>query len=677
MASTWNDADIAIIGMAGRFPGADDVGELWRNLRDGLSAVRALTDEELLAAGVDPAALSHPGLVKAIAMPRGFDRFDATFFGISHREAELMDPQQRLLLEVAWQALEDAGYVGEAYPGPIGVFAGASTSTYLLYQVMANPAALAAFDPLHIELGNSGDYVATRLSHKLGLTGPSFHIQSACSTGLVALHTACQSLLAEGCDMALAGGASINVSQLRGYMYQEGGIVSPDGLCRTFDARAQGSIVGSGAGMVVLKRMADAVADGDAIRAVIRGSAINNDGSLKVGYTAPSVEGQAKVIAEALATSGVEAAEISYVEAHGTGTAIGDPIEVEALTRAFDTDETGFCALGSVKTNLGHLATAAGITGLIKTTLALQNGMIPPSLNFETPNPEIDFASSPFYVNVELKEWPRNGAPRRAGVSAFGFGGTNAHVVLEEAPELPSQPSRRPYQLLLLSAKSPAALDAATANLAARLRERPEIDLADVAFTLQRGRRAFGHRRALVCRDAGEAAALLADPAAEGIFDQPRGARLPGRRLPLPGPRRSAPPHGGWALRGGAGLPRRGGPGVRAAEAAAGAGPAGDPVPGGGSGDGPGRRTGPAAAPGAGSGAQCRGRRCLPAAGPDGSTPIRRCSWSSTPWPVCWMDWGMKPQAMIGYSLGSTRRPASPACSASKRRSGWWRSGRG
>src|SRR3954462_6132198 len=438
MEPTWNEADIAIIGVAGRFPGADNVGEFWRNLRDGVDAVRDLSDDELRAAGVDPALLAHPKLVKVMAMPRGIDRFDATFFGFNHREAEVMDPQQRLLLQCAWEALEDAGYVGEAYPGPIGVFAGLSTSTYLLYQIMANPAVVATLDQLHIDLGNSGDYLTTRISHKLNLTGPSFLIQSACSTGLVAVHAACQSLLSEDCDMALVGAASINVGHFRGYLYQEGGIVSPDGRCRTFDARAQGSVVGSGLGMVVLKRMADAVADGDKIRAVIKGSAVNNDGALKVGYTAPSVEGQARVIAEALARSGVEAGDLSYVEAHGSGTALGDPIEVEALKRAFNANgRRQFCGLGSVKTNVGHLATAAGITGLIKPGRALENEQIPPSLHFERPNPEINFADSAFYVNAELRPWPRGGGPRRAGVSAFGFGGTNAHVVLEEAPALP------------------------------------------------------------------------------------------------------------------------------------------------------------------------------------------------------------------------------------------------
>ncbi|HTQ81522.1 MAG TPA: type I polyketide synthase, partial [Thermoanaerobaculia bacterium] len=537
MAPTYDETDIAIIGMAGRFPEADDVNELWRNLCAGLDAVRSMSDEELLAAGVDPAQIHHPNLVKKLAMPRGIDRFDATFFGFSHREAEVMDPQQRLLLECAWQALEDAGYGGDHQPGPTAVYAGVSTSTYLLYHVLANPAVVATLDPLHLEVGNSGDYLTTRISHKLNLNGPSYLIQSACSTGLVAVHAACQSLLAEECDMALAGSVSINVSQLRGYMYEEGGIVSPDGCCRTFDAQARGSVVGGGLGLVVLRRLADAVADGDTIRAVIKGSAVNNDGGLKVGYTAPSVEGQARVIAEAMARSGVEARDIAYVEAHGTGTALGDPIEIEALTRAFNTNgHRQFCALGSLKTNIGHLATAAGIAGLIKTVLVVENGLIPPNLHFDEPNPDINFAESPFYVNLELKPWPQNGLPRRAGVSAFGFGGTNAHAVVEEAPAVPpSSVSPRPYQLLLLAAKSAAALDSATANLGAHLKEHPELNLADVSYTLARGRKAFSYRRVLASRDREEAIRLLADPSSEGVFTGYREAADPGVAFLFPG----------------------------------------------------------------------------------------------------------------------------------------------
>jgi len=535
------DADIAIVGMAGRFPGAANVAELWQNLRDGVESVRALDDEELLAAGVAPARLADPNLVKAVAMPRGIDLFDAGFFGFSHREAEIMDPQQRLLLECAWEALEDAGYGGEPGPGATAVFAGVSTSTYLLYHLLANPAVLATLDPLQLDLGNSGDYLTTRISHKLNLTGPSYLVQCACSTALVAVHAACQSLLAEECDMALAGSASINVGQLRGYWYQEGGIVSRDGHCRAFDASAQGSIVGSGLGLVVLKRLADALADRDSIRAVIRGSAVNNDGAQKVGYTAPSVAGQARVIAEALACSGVAAGDISYVEAHGTGTALGDPIEIEALQRAFqDAGGRRSCALGSVKTNLGHLATAAGIAGLIKTVLALEHRLIPPSLHFERPNPEIDFSGSPFYVNTDLSPWPANGRPRRAGVSSFGFGGTNAHLVLEEAPAAPAPGSTgagaaRPYRLLRLSARSPAALDTATANLAAHLRTHPDLDLADAAYTLARGRRSFAHRRVLVCRDREEAAARLAEPAAEGVLTGSPEGGAPGVAFLFPG----------------------------------------------------------------------------------------------------------------------------------------------
>jgi amino acid adenylation domain-containing protein len=532
-----DETAVAIIGMAGRFPGADDVDELWQNLRAGVESVRVLGDDELLAAGVGPERLADADLVKAIAMPRGIDRFDAAFFGYSHREAEVMDPQQRLLLECAYEALENAGHGGESYPYPIGVFAGASTSTYLLYQLLANPAILASLDPLQIELGNSGDYVTTRISHKLNLTGPSCHLQTACSTSLVAVHFACQSLLAAECDMALAGGVSINVAQLRGYSYQPGGISSSDGHCRAFDARAEGAIGGSGVGLVVLKRLADALADGDPVRAVIRGTAINNDGAHKVGFTAPSVTGQAKVIAEALAVAGVSAAEVSYVEAHGTGTTLGDRIEIEALRRAFDAGGARQrCALGSIKTNLGHLATAAGIAGLIKAVLALEHRTLPPSLHFEEPNPAIGLAASPFYVNVELAPWPPGPAPRRAGVSSFGMGGTNAHVVLEEAPPAaPEAGAVRPYHLLLLSARSEAALAAATTNLAAWLRAHPELDLADVAHTLWRGRRAFEHRRALVCRDRGEAIALLAEPSRAGVLGAVQQRADPGVAFLFPG----------------------------------------------------------------------------------------------------------------------------------------------
>jgi phthiocerol/phenolphthiocerol synthesis type-I polyketide synthase E len=499
--------EIAIIGMAGRFPGAKTVDELWRNLRDGVESITYFTDEELLAAGVNRALLQDPDYVKAAAVMDGIDLFDASFFGYTSREAQLMDPQHRVLLECASDALEDAGYDPESLHGSVGVFAGATINTYLLVNLFSNPDLINALDLVQINITNGADFLTTRISYKLNLKGPSHLVQSACSTSLVAVHIACQNLLNEECDMALAGGVSINQKLLRGYRYIDGGIASPDGRCCAFDAAAQGTLFGSGVGMVVLKRLKDALADGDSIRAVIKGSAVNNDGALKVGYTAPSVEGQAQVISEALANAGVPAETISYVEAHGTGTSLGDPVEVQALTKAFraSTQKKGFCAIGSIKTNLGHLDAAAGVTSLIKTVLALNHRSLPPSLHFQRPNPNIDFANSPFYVNAKLSEWSPHGHPRRAGVSAFGVGGTNAHVILEEAPppEPPSHP--RPYQLLVLSAKTEAALDSGTANLRQYLTQNPKVNLADVAYTLQVGRRAFGHRRIVVCQAAGDA----------------------------------------------------------------------------------------------------------------------------------------------------------------------------
>ncbi len=500
--------EIAIVGMAGRFPGARDVAELWRNLRDGVEAVRFPAPEEFLARGLDPALLADPAWVKAVSQMDGYDCFDERFFGINPREAELMDPQHRVLLECAWEALESAGYDAQTISGRVGVWAGATLSTYLLFHLVGNPLAAGA-DPLQVILGNASDALATRISYKLNLRGPSHSVQCACSTSLVAIHTACQSLLNEECDMALAGGVSIQADAGLGYRYVPGSVVSPDGHCRAFDAAAQGSIFGSGVGLVVLKRLEDALADRDTIRAVILGSAVNNDGSLKVGFTAPGVEGQAAVISEALAVAGVDPTTIAYVEAHGTGTALGDPIEVQALTRAFReyTDKKGFCALGSIKSNVGHLDVAAGVSGLIKTVLALEHGELPPSLHYEQPNPRIDFASAPVYVNAALTPWPIGETPRRAGVDSFGLGGTNAHVVLEQAPEPEPAVSTRPWQLLPLSARTPEALAAAGARLAEHLQS--AIDLGDAAYTLAVGRRAFGVRQALVARDPTDAAACL------------------------------------------------------------------------------------------------------------------------------------------------------------------------
>jgi len=508
--------EIAIVGMACRFPGARDVDQYWDNLKRGVDSFRELSDDEIQAVGMDLEEAAEPSFVRIVRAIEDPDHFDAAFFGISPKEAEVIDPQQRLMLECSWQALEHAGYDPQGYPGLVGVFAGTRVSSYkLLYSSV--PEAHALLNTLTAHTGNEKDYVATRISYKLGLGGPSLTVQCACSTSLVAAHLAAQSLIAGECDAALAGGVSLR-TPLMGYHYREGELYSKDGHVRAFDADASGTIFANGLGVVVLKRLEDAVADGDRIHAVMRGSAVNNDGSLKVGYTAPGADGQARVIRAAQIAADVDPATITYVEAHGTGTPTGDPIEVSALTRAFreTTDEVGFCGLGSVKTNIGHQSTAAGVASLIKTALAIEEGVIPPSLLFEKPNPQIDFESSPFYVVDELREWPSNGEAgngslRRAGVSAFGIGGTNAHAILEEppAPE-PTTPSRE-HQLVVLSARTATALDKATEDLAHHLDEHPELDLADVAFTLAAGRHPFEHRRTLVCRDLAEARAALAE----------------------------------------------------------------------------------------------------------------------------------------------------------------------
>jgi acyl transferase domain-containing protein len=502
--------EIAIVGMAGRFPGAGDLRQLWRNLRDGVESISFFSDQQLLAAGHDPAVLRDGSYVKAKGVLADAELFDAEFFGYSPREAEILDPQQRLFLECCWQALEDAGQDPLAARGPVGVYGGVAKSSYAL-NLLSQGQGTHALGRLQTHLAVDKDYLCTRVSYKLDLEGPSVVVQSACSTSLVAVHLAVQALLAGECGMALAGGVAVSFPQESGYHYQRGGVGSPDGHCRAFDEAARGVVGGHGVGVVVLKRLADARADGDAIRAVIKGSAINNDGGRKAGYTAPRQDGQRKVVLAALQMAEVDAADVSYVEAHGTGTELGDPIEVTALCEAFraHTDRRGYCALGSVKTNLGHLDTAAGIVSLIKTVLSLEHEAIPPSLHFTRPNPEIDFAGSPFFVNTRLTPWPRGERPRRAAVSSFGVGGTNAHLVLEEAPPpLPAR-ARRDWQVVPLSARTEAALEAATANLAEHLRGREGLALADVAYTCQVGRRHFDHRRAVVARGPEEAAAWL------------------------------------------------------------------------------------------------------------------------------------------------------------------------
>jgi acyl transferase domain-containing protein/acyl carrier protein len=493
---------IAIIGMTARFPGARNTSEYWKNLCQGVESVTFYSAEELIAVGADPALIALPNYVRAAHALEDFDRFDAPFFNVSPREAEILDPEHRLFLECAWEALEDAGYDPATYPGLIGVFGGAGGySRFFMGTLPTFSQLVSSIGKLPVAIAGHANYLATRVSYKLNLKGPSLTVQTACSTSLVATHVACQNLLTYQCDMALAGGVSITAGQRYGYLYQEGSIESPDGHCRPFDAKAQGTVFGDGAGMVVLKRLSDALADGDHIYALIQGSAINNDGSLKVGFTAPGAEGQMEVVSMALAAADVTPETISYIEAHGTGTAMGDPIEVDALTQAFQayTDKKRFCAIGSVKSNLGHTDAAAGVAGLIKTALALEHKMLPPSINYEAPNPQIDFVNSPFYVNTELREWKTDGQPRRAGVSSFGMGGTNAHAILEEAPKVePSSESRR-YQLLVLSAHTEQSLEKMMDNLADHLRASPDLELANVAYTLQVGRRAFEKRRAVIC----------------------------------------------------------------------------------------------------------------------------------------------------------------------------------
>jgi len=515
--------EIAVVGMAGQFPGAHDTGEFWENLTRGVESISFFSDKELLAAGVRSEVFSDPNYVRAGAVLDGVELFDAAFFGINPREAEMLDPQQRLFLECAWTALEDAGYAAKTRAGSrIGVFAGASMSSYV-FNLRANQRFMEAVGLFPVLLGNDKDFLAMRVSYQLNLTGPSVVVQTACSTSLVAVHYACQSLLSGECAMALAGGVAVKLPLQSGYVYQEGGIFSPDGHCRAFDSRARGTVLGSGLGIVVLKRLDDAIKDGDTIRAVIKGSAINNDGSLKIGFTAPRVDGQSEVIRAAQAVAGVDAATVTYIEAHGTGTSLGDPIEIAALAQAFDINGEGepFCAIGSVKTNVGHLNTAAGIASLIKTVLALEHKVLPPSLNFESAAPELSLDKSPFYINNRLSPWQLKGAngTRRAGVSSFGIGGTNAHVVLEEAPpSAPSSTPRRSSQLLVLSAKTPEALDAARFNLAAHFRANPDLNLADAAYTYQVGRKAFKHRCALVCRSVAEAADKLPTCNASSLF---------------------------------------------------------------------------------------------------------------------------------------------------------------
>ncbi len=524
--SQQSSAAIAIVGMSGRFPGAANVHEFWQNVTAGVCSIVDIPDEKLNLPPDSPLR-NNPNLVRKGASVQDVDKFDAKFFGIFPKEAAVMDPQHRLFLESCWHAIEDAGYNVERLAGPVGVFAGCYMDTYMLASLALSPKWLESLanafhgGDLLTELGNDKDYLATRVSFLLNLRGPAMTVQTACSTSLVAIAQACQSLVSKQCDMALAGGSTLKLPQNRGYLYTEGGMVSPDGVCRTFDARARGTVFGEGCGVVLLKRVEDAVADGDDIYAVIKGWGLNNDGHAKLGYTAPSVEGQSGAIAMAHRAAGITADTITLMEAHGTGTSLGDPIEIDSLTRVFrqTTDNKQYCAIGSVKTNIGHLDVAAGVTGLIKTSLALRHRVLPPSLNFEQPNPNIDFAASPFYVNTRLRSWDAP-FPRRAGLSSFGVGGTNAHVVVEEAPvPLPTTANTAP-QLIVLSARTPAALDRQRLELCEFLRKSPSLELADVAYTLQTGRKTFNYTLAAVANTISQAAETLQQNAPQQVFQQ-------------------------------------------------------------------------------------------------------------------------------------------------------------
>ena len=505
-------AGVALVGMAGRFPGADNPRELWQNLTEGREAVAFASREELIAAGVRPDLIDNPDYVPASSTIHDPDYFDAGFFGFSAREAEIIDPQQRVFLECAWEAIEDAGCNVAEYEGAVGVFAGVGMNGYIVNNLLSRPEIIASVGLYQAMVANDKDFLCSRVAYKLNLRGPAVAVQAACSTSLVAVEMAFESLLRGECDMALAGGVSISLPQPLGYLYMPGMILSRDGHCRAFDAAACGTVPGAGAGVVVLKRLQEAIDDGDHIYAVIRGAAINNDGAAKVGYSAPSVQGQQAVIRKSMEMANFDPASIRYVETHGTGTEVGDPIEFTALTKAFEAaaPNTGSCALGALKTNIGHLDTAAGVAGFIKASLAIKHRLIPPTLHFTNPNPLIDFGKSPFYVNSTPVPY-RGKEPFRAGVNSFGIGGTNVHVSLEEAPVASSDPVQH-SQLIVLSAKTANALDRRMSQLLEHLEQTPDANLGDVAFTLQAGRQRFPHRQVLVARNADHLKEQLGNP---------------------------------------------------------------------------------------------------------------------------------------------------------------------
>ncbi len=511
---------IAIVGMAGRFPGAASLGDFWKYVRDGVEVLQELDSADVERAGVPRAVHSASGYVKNSTELEDADLFDAGFFGYSPREAQILDPQQRIFLECCWEAMENAGYTPGELAASVGVFGSAGMNTYLIHQLLCNPEVAAAVGGYQIMLANDKDFLCTRVSYKLDLRGPSMTVQTACSSSLVAVEVATRALQRGECDMAIAGGVYVSFPQRTGYRYQEGMILSPDGRCRPFDENARGTRAGAGCGIVVLKRLAEAIADGDTIHAVIRGAAVNNDGSSKIGYTAPSVDGQAEVIATALMLADADPRSLGYVETHGTGTTLGDPIEIAALTQVYraSTPDVGFCRLGALKANIGHLDAAAGIAGFIKATHVLKHRFLPPLVNFSRPNPLLGLETSPFVATAEGKDWVSDGSPRRAAVSSFGIGGTNAHIVLEEfLPTSTPVVAAPDAHLLVLSAKSPEALDQAAARLAAHLDGEPDADLGDVGWTLQTGRRAFAHRRTVIARRASEAVGKLRDPRSDEI----------------------------------------------------------------------------------------------------------------------------------------------------------------
>ncbi len=511
---------VAVIGIACRFPGARNKEEFLQNLRDGKPGTVFFSPDELKAAGISEGEISDPSFVNVGGVVEGAELFDAEFFGVSPREAELMDPQQRVFLQSAWECVEDAGYAGEISGKRVGVFAGASMSTYLIFNLMPKfmTEEVDGVTSFQAMILNDKDYIPSRVSYKLNLKGPSMAVQTACSTSLVAAHLACQSIANGECDMALAGGVSLMFPQERGHLYQEGSILSKDGYCRAFDKNATGTLMGNGVGVVLLKPLEKALEDGDHIYSVIEGSALNNDGSDKVGYTAPSISGQAEVIEKAQKAAGVTADQITYIEAHGTGTVMGDPIEMAALTQAFrsTTDKKQYCAIGSLKTMVGHMDCAAGIGGLIKASLAVKNRFIPASLHFESPNPEIDFETSPFAVNTQSREWTGLG-PLRAGVSSFGVGGTNAHLILSEPPaSLEKKEIERPC-LFLTSAKTATAAERSTSQILSYLEKTSPKDFPAVAHTLNFGRQKFSHRQFFI---GGECSTLQSEKITKAISSE-------------------------------------------------------------------------------------------------------------------------------------------------------------